>query len=264
MNLIECIMTNSSCYKGTTTGVPVGVLWHDTAAGNPDLKRYVQPSKDDPDREKLLKLLGVNKNGNDWNSTAVQAGLNAWIGKLADGSIATVQALPWNYRPWGCGKGSKGSCNGDANVKNSPFWLQFEICDDAWSNAKNDYANGTKEYFDKVYKEAVEFTAFLCKMFNIDPNGSVQYNGVTVPTILCHADAYKLGLGSNHGDVLQWFNKYGKTMADVRKDVKAQLNQNSTIYRVQVGAFRVKANAEAYLKTVQKYFPDAYITTAKK
>ena len=40
-----------------------------------------------------------------------EMGVNAWIGKLADGTVTTVQALPWNYRPWGCASGSKGSCN---------------------------------------------------------------------------------------------------------------------------------------------------------
>ena len=58
-------------------------------------------------------------------------------------------------------------------------------------------------------------------MFRIDPKGSVKYNGVTVPTILCHADSHKLGLGSNHGDVLHWFPKFGKSMDTVRADVAA-------------------------------------------
>lgn len=42
-------------------------------------------------------------------------------------------------------------------------------------------------------------------------------------TILCHADSYKLGLGSNHGDVNHWFPKHGKSMATARADVAALL-----------------------------------------
>lgn len=34
---------------------------------------------------------------------------------------------------------------------------------------------------------------------------------------------------------------------------------SGTIYRVQVGAFSVKENAEAYLKEVRKHFPEAFI-----
>lgn len=214
MNLITCMQTQSTCYKGTTIGKPVGILFHDTAGGNPYIKRYVQPSDNDPNKAELLKMLGVNQYGNDWNHITHQAGLNAWIGKLADDSIATCQSMPWNFRPWGCGSGSKGSCNGNKNVKDSPFWIQFEICDDGYKS---------EAYFKKVYKEAVEFAAYLCKMFGFDPNGTVQYNGVTVPVILCHHDAYELGLGSAHADVLIWWNKFGKTMQDTRNDVAALL-----------------------------------------
>lgn len=214
MNLITCMQTNSSCYKGTTTGKPVGILFHDTGASNPNIKRYVQPSKDDPNRAELLKKIGTNEYGNSWNQVAVEAGLNAWIGKLADGSVATVQSMPWNYRPWGCGSGVNGSCNGSKSVKNSPFWIQFEICDDGYKSA---------DYFNKIYKEACEFAAYICKMFGLDPNGTVKYNGVTVPVILCHQDAYRLGLGSNHGDVLTWWGKYGKTMQQTRNDVATLL-----------------------------------------
>lgn len=60
-------------------------------------------------------------------------------------------------------------------------------------------------------------------MFNIDPNGTVQYKGVQVPTILCHKDSARLGLGSDHSDIYTWFKKYGKDMNTVRTDVAAIL-----------------------------------------
>ena len=159
----------------------------------------------------MIAILGKNTYKNDWNHTDHQAGLNCWIGKLADGTVATVQTMPWNYRPWGCGSGSKGSCNNG--------WIQFEICEDGLTDPI---------YFEQVYKEACEITAYLCKMYNIDPFGTINTNGVNIPTILCHADSYKLGFGSNHGDVLHWFSKHGKTMADVRNDVY-ELMQSDTI-----------------------------------
>ena len=212
MNLITCLMRDSVCYRGTTTANPVGILWHDTGAGNPEIRRYVQPDPDDPNRAELLAKIGKNSNGNDWNHPDTdQKGVNAFIGKLADGTIAAVQTLPWNYRPWGVGGGKYGSCNGTTGGK---MWIQFEICDDFYKS---------ESYFKKAYAEAVELTAYLCKKYNIDPNGTVTYNGVKVPTILCHQDAYRLGLGSNHGDVLDWFGKFGASMAQVRKDVAAKL-----------------------------------------
>lgn len=206
---IVCMQTNSTCYKGTTQGTPVGVLWHSTGSNNPWISRYVQPGADDPNYAALINKIGKNKYNNDWNHIDIRAGLNAWIGKLADGTVATVQTMPWNYRPWGCGSGPKGSCNGRTG---GPFWIQFECCE-------SDLAD--KTYFNAIYKEACELTAYLFKQYKLDPYGSVSYNGVTVPTILCHADSCALGLGSNHGDVLHWFRKHGKTMDDVRKDVAA-------------------------------------------
>lgn len=124
---LVCMQTQSTCYKGTRTMEVKDVLWHSTGANNPNLKRYVQPSDNAADRTEWLARLGKNTYGNDWNHTEVQAGLNCWIGKLADGTVATVQTMPWNYRPWGCGSGAKGSCNND--------WIQFEICEDGLTDA---------------------------------------------------------------------------------------------------------------------------------
>jgi hypothetical protein len=180
-----------------------GVLWHSTGANNPNLKRYVQPSDTKPaadtySKTKWLEVLGKNTGGNDWNHISRSAGLNCWIGKLADGTVTTVQTMPWDYQPWGCG----GDCNNG--------WIQFEICEDGLTD---------KNYFAKAYREACEITAYLCKMYNINPNGKVSFKGKQVPTILCHQDAYKLGLGSNHGDIYNWFPKFGKNMDTVRSDV---------------------------------------------
>ena len=227
---ITCMMTQSTCYRKTKKMKVKGVLWHSTGANNPTLKRYVQPDDNAGDRDGMIKLIGKNAYGNDWNHTDVEAGLNAWIGELADGSVAAVQTMPWDYRPWGCGSGAKGSCNDG--------WIQFEICEDGLDD---------KVYFDKVYWEACELTACLCKLYDIDPNVKATLNRVKVPTILCHADSHKLGLGSNHGDVLHWFMRYGKTMDAVRADVAALMSsgQEQTVQQQETPVFapyRVRVN----------------------
>ena len=249
---LVCMQTQSTCYKGTSNMTVKGVLWHSTGANNPNLKRYVQPSDTKPsadtyNKDVWLNLLGTNSYKNDWNHIEHQAGLNCWIGELADGTVTTVQTMPWNYRPWGCGSGSKGSCNNG--------WIQFEICEDSLTD---------KTYFDKVYKESCEITSYLCDMYNIDPKGTVTVNGVEVPTILCHADSHDLGFGSNHGDINHWFPKHGKSMETARNDVAKLMGQqnNSVItppesekemYRVrktwedaksQVGAYTNLDNAK--------------------
>lgn len=200
----QCFMTQSTWYKGAGRVTPRGVLIHSTGANNPRISRYVQPDDNAPNRTKLLELLGVNKNRNDWNHISRQAGVHAWVGKLANGDVSSVQAGPWDKKAWGCGSGKKGSCNNG--------WIQFEICEDGLTD---------RNYFNAVYQEAVELTAYLCKLYNLDPTGTVKYNGINVPVVLCHQDSYRLGLGSNHGDVLHWFPKFGKSMDDFRRDVKA-------------------------------------------
>lgn len=227
---LVCMQTTSLCYKSTYKMEVKGILWHSTGTNNPNLKRYVQPSDDAINKNEWIKLLGKNASGTDWNHARISAGLNCWIGKLADGTVTTVQTMPWNYRPWGCGKGSKGSCNNG--------WIQFEICEDNLTD---------KNYFEQVYAEACEITAYLCEMFDIDPYGTVSMNGVDIPTILCHADAHKLGLGSNHGDVNHWFPKYGKSMKTVREDVAKLLKKTpAEIYRVRKNWNDAKSQIGAY------------------
>lgn len=90
---------------------PVGILWHSTGVNNNTLKRYVQPIESDPNYNYLMEVLGDNRYNNDYNHITINSGLNAFVGKLADGTVAAVQTMPWNYAPWGCGRGNYGSCN---------------------------------------------------------------------------------------------------------------------------------------------------------
>lgn len=218
---IICMQSQSTCYRGTKPMDVWGVLWHSTGANNPNLSRYIQPSDSlagrsadtYKDRNKALAVIGVNKYGNDINHKERNMGMNGWIGKLANGEVAIVQTMPWNWAPWGCGAGSKGSCNS--------HWIQFEICEDNLQNP--DYAM-------QVYKEACELTAYLCKMFNINPFATVQFKGVTVPTIIDHKTSHALGLGNNHGDIEHWFPKViDKTLEDIRKDVAALMNASGDV-----------------------------------
>ena len=204
------MMTQSTCYQGTRKMDIKGICWHDTGCSNTWIKRYVQPSDNALDKDRMLEILGVNVNHNDWNHKYRSGGVNAFIGKLADGNISTVQTMPWDYRPWGVGKGKKGTLNDG--------WIQFEICEDAKKN---------KAYADSVYKEACELTAYLCKLYNIDPNGTVLFNGVKVPTVCCHGDASNLGFGDGHTDIYDWLPTYGYDMVTARKDITKLLTDNA-------------------------------------
>lgn len=193
---LQCFMRQSRWYKESGTFTPKGILLHDTAVNNDMLRRYVQPDDDAKDRQELLALLGKNPYGNDWNHGGKDEakGVNAFIGRLDDGTVTTMQTGPWNKRPWGCGSGSGGRSLNDTHI-------QWEICEDA----KKD-----KSYFGDVYEESVQLMAYLCKKYNIDPNGTIDYRGVKVPTILCHWDSYclKPSCGSAHSDIYDWDAMY--------------------------------------------------------
>lgn len=207
MNLYVCMQTHSTCYRGTKKMNIKGILWHSTGVNNPNLKRYVQPYEGEPNYNADIAKLGLNTNHNDWNHIKRNAGLNAWIGKFADGSVGVVQTMPWNFRPWGCGGGKKGSCNDG--------WIQFEICED---NLKD------KDYAQKVWNEAVEFSAYLCKLYNLNPLEQTDCGSAIVPVITCHNDAYKLGVGCGHSDINHWFPKIlGKNMENARKEIAERM-----------------------------------------
>lgn len=196
MNLHKLLLTNNACYKAGRTIAPRGIMVHSTGANNPNLKRYVGP--DDG-------LLGKNQYNNHWNTDRPggrQVCVHAFIGKLADGTIATYQTLPWNMRGWHCGSGSQGSGN-DTHIS-------FEICEDNLTDSA---------YFNAVYKEAVELCVYLCKQYGIRPER---------PYLICHSEGHELGIASNHGDVMHWFPKHGKSMDTFRAEVKRLLESGDS------------------------------------
>ncbi len=112
-------------------------------------------------------------------------------------------------------------------------------------------------YFNAVYKEAVELCVYLCKLYNL-----------TEKDVIGHYEGYQKGIASNHGDPRNWFPKHGKSMDTFRADVKKLLSEGEKpaeqerkkYYRVQIGAYSVKANAEAQLAKAKKAgFTDAFI-----
>lgn len=203
MNLLKCFLTNNACFQAGEIITPAGVMIHSTGANNPMLRRYVQPSAEDGNYSLLIEQLGDNPNNNDWNNTTRQVCVHAFVGKLADGSVAVVQTLPWDMRGWHAGSGRLGSAN-DTHIS-------FEICEDGLTD---------RVYFNQVYAEAVQLTAHLCAAYGLDP--------LADGTVICHSEGYRRGIANNHGDVMHWFPRHGRTMDDFRADVAAVLTTEDT------------------------------------
>lgn len=186
MNLKQCFLTENECYQRHAKIKVEGLMLHSTGANNPNLKRYVQPNDG---------LLGDNPNGNHWNQFRPgnrQVCVHGFIGKLVDGTIATYQTLPWDYKGWHAGSTANNN------------YIGVEICEDDLTN---------ENYFNSVYNEAVELFAYLCKQFGLNP----------ITNIICHSEGYQKGIASNHSDVMHWFPKFDKSMDTFRADVQAKL-----------------------------------------
>ncbi len=184
MRLYTALLTQNDCYRKGKYIRPRGVMVHSTGAANPWLRRYIAP---DDGR------LG-EPSSRHWNQGGVGACTHAFVGKLADGSIAAYQTLPWNMRGWHCG-----GAGNDTHIS-------FEICEDNLTD---------RGYFQATYQAAVDLTAYLCKRFGLDPLA----DGV----VLCHSEGYQRGIASNHADVMHWWGRYGVSMDDFRAAVAAAL-----------------------------------------
>ena len=202
MRLLQCIFYNNRCYQAGAAMVPTKIVLHTTAANNKKLSRYVQPHDGQSagmgevvpgsrifTREEMMALLGTNKYANDWNRPCDASGaklskcVHAFVGLLADKSIATVQTLSWDMQCWGVGKGSRGSYNTCA--------LQFEILED-------DHSDG--DYCRATFEEAAQLCAYWMTLYP------------TITEIVSHHEAGQRGYGSGHIDPDNWWPTHGLTM----------------------------------------------------
>lgn len=202
MNLKVKLFTKNDVLKDGKIIKPAGIMIHSTGANNPKLSRYVD----------------LGQNAMNWNRPGLDKAVHAFIGKDLDGSIATYQTLNWTKRGWHCGKGTKGSCNNTH--------IGFEVCEDDLSSL---------EYFNGIYKEAVEFCAYLCKMFYLDP----MKDGV----IISHHEGYTRGLASNHADIDHWFKKFNKTMEQFRNDVKMEMQGETKTIETMISELSKNPNS---------------------
>lgn len=195
MNILTCMLTQNRWYKSGKTIPMTGIVVHSSGANNPELRRYVQPTRGSGGYWDMMAQIGTNQYANDWNRADQPYGMHAFVGKLAGGGTAAVQTLPWNRFLWGCGSGKNGSYNNSH--------IQFEICEDTTDGA----------YTKAAYRAAAELCAQLCREFDIP-----------VQRIVGHGEAHKLGYASGHADPEHWWVRYGLSMDGFRRDVQGLLD----------------------------------------
>lgn len=176
--------TKNECYKVGAHLEPKGFMIHSTGADNPNLSRYI----DDP------KNLGPNKYNNHWNQfrpDGRQVCVHGFIGLDKNKKIKVYNTLPTDMQAWHCG--------GSANTTH----IGYEICED---NLKD------KDYFEEAMDVAMEVCAYYCMMYDF-----------SYKNVISHAEGYKKGVASNHGDIDYWLKKYNKDMNWFREGVKKKI-----------------------------------------
>ena len=221
MDVTKRILTKKPCYKAGKTIEIKGLMLHSVGCPQPNAVAFTE----------------------SWNSPSSKVCVHGFI----DGNTGKVyQTLPWKHRGWHCG--------GAANNTHIGIEMCEPDCITYTKGAK--FTCSDKEraraIVERTYKSAVELFAYLCNAYKLDPLS----DGV----ILAHSEGYARGLTSNHADPEHLWKglKLPYTMNGFRQDVKAAMNP--TIYRVQVGAFSNKQNAEKLLINLKKLGFEGFIS----
>lgn len=230
MKIIQSILTQNDCYKTGEKITVKGLMLHSVGCAQPSASVFVER----------------------WNKSGVEKCTHGII----DGNTGTVyQTLPWNHRGWHGGGSSNNTHIGVEMCE--PDCIEYTkganfTCSDIAS---------AKAITQRTYDTAAQLFAHLCKQYNLNPLD----DGV----IISHKEGHKRGIASNHGDPEHLWSQLGMgyTMNTFRKAVKnamENVNESNVLYRVQVGAFGKKANAEAMLARIKAAGFDAFITTSEK
>ena len=192
--------------------LPLGIKsWHCGASAN-NTHIAVEVCELAPTRFLDANWYPLSRNGKN-NTTyavmALQKELQAWgfdpngvDGNFGPGCETAVKAF---QKANGLGvDGSVGPATLRKFQTRNKSWLSYDT-----------YSSETKPYFENVYKKAVWLFATILKQI-----------GGSADQIVCHKEGYTQGIASNHADVLHWFPKEGKTMADFRADVAKEMNGN--------------------------------------
>ena len=240
MKIIESIVTNNPCYKAGRKITVKGLMLHSVGCPQPSATVFV----------------GLF-NKADYNAACVHGFIDA-----NDGTV--YQTLPWDHRAWHGGGASNNTHIGVEMCE--PNCIKYTggstfTCSDK---------EKAVEMVNRTYNAAVELFAYLCKKFNLDP----LEDGV----IISHAEGYKRGIASNHGDPEHLWKGLGMgyTMDTFRQAVRAAMSgensggesvspkEENVFYRCQVGAYSVRENAEAQLEKLKAAGFDGFIVTVKE
>ena len=212
MNLKQNYLTQSGCYKAGKHITVKGLMIHSVGCPQPKADVFLK----------------------NWNRAEASACVHAIV--EPDGDV--YQLLPWEHRGWHCGGGANNTHIGVEMTE--PSTIRYTGGAN-WTETGN--GENTKNHVLAAYKYAVELFAFLCHQFGLDP----MADGV----VISHSEGCRRGVASNHGDVEHLWSKFGLTMAQFRKDIKAAMEGSTAEDFLTAIMGKAQATAEqmkAYLK----------------
>ena len=223
MNLIQNYLTQSGCYKAGKRITVKGLMIH--SVGCPQPKADV-----------FMKY---------WN----RADANACVHAIVEPDGDVYQLLPWDFRGWHCGGGANNTHIGVEMTE--PATIRYTGGSN-WTETGD--GKNTKNHVLAAYKCAVELFAYLCGQFGLDP----MADGV----IISHSEGCKRGIASNHGDVEHLWSKFGLSMQQFRKDIKAAMEGSTAEDSLTAIMGKAAATAEqmkSYLKKKNPSVPQSVL-----
>ena len=184
MKLIQNYLTESGCYQAGRTISVKGLMIHSVGCPQPKAAAFM----------------------NNWNKPGVTACVHAIVEPGGD----VYQTLPWNHRGWHCGGGGNNTHIGVEMTE--PATIRYTGGAN-WTETGD--GSNTREHVFATYQNTVELFAYLCVQYGLDPLA----DGV----VISHSEGHKKGIASNHGDVEHLWSKFGLSMAQFRRDIKAAM-----------------------------------------
>lgn len=217
MKIIQSILTKNPCYIVGQKITVKGLMLHSVGCSQPSAMVFIK----------------------QWNPPA--NGRQVCVHGFIDGNTGDVyQTLPWNHRGWHGGTLSNNTHIGVEMCEPSTIKYTSGVSFTDLNPVKS------REVIMRTYNAAVELFAYLCKQYNLDP----LKDGV----IISHAEGYKRGIASNHGDPDHLWKSYGLSMDGFRAAVHDRMNPGNTvsssqkdeIYRVRKSPNDAKSQKGAY------------------
>lgn len=222
MNIIQNLCLNSPCYKDGRYIKPKGIIIHSVGTPQPDASVFQRI----------------------WNRPDARACVHA----VLEASGRVIQCLPWTKRGWHAGLGTSGVSANNTHIgveMTEPNTIKY-TGGSSWIDLNPEK---TKAFVLDSYKTAVELFAFLC----LENGWNPLENGV----IISHAEGFKRGIASNHGDPEHIWRVFGLTLDQFRKDIHAKMNPVKVPEIIEVKKPVLKVDGYLGEKTItamQKYF----------